>query len=112
MRNSIYKTAILTFSLFLAMACDQKTVEWPDDNGGGGAGGECGSWYPGAPSGEDTADTGLGYDIEEGLFPCAVWESVRLNGEDTFFNVGDEHLKVKHGVSNAKALVIPVSSTS
>ena len=98
----------------MVSACGQDSVEWPPDQGG--SGGECGAWYPGAPSpdaGTSTDEEESPYGLEEGnIFPCVVWETVRQAGEDTYINVGEEHLRVKHGASDNKALIIAVSAQS
>lgn len=82
----------------LAAACGQGDPVFPDD----GAAAECGDWYPGT-----SADAGATYDIEVGeTFPCLVWESVRVNHEDTYFNAGELYLEAKHGVTSTAAMVI------
>ncbi len=95
---------ILAVLAVITFACGQENVVLPDISFGSG---ECGPWYPG---GGDNADSGV-YGIKEGkIFPCAVWEKARLNHQDTFINIGQEYLNAKHGKSNAKAVVIVVSS--
>jgi hypothetical protein len=89
-------------------ACGQREAEFPD-GGGGFFGGVCGPGYPGG----DGPDGGGGaeYAVEEGaIFPCALWESARLAGEDTFINVAQVFLEAKHGVTGHKALVIVASA--
>jgi hypothetical protein len=103
--ESVKLTALVTWAL-LFTACPQEDIELPATGGGGGSG-ACGEWYPG-----DCGDAGGDcYSVEEGaVFPCAVWESARLAGEDTYLNIGDVHLEAKHGGAGPKAIVIVVSA--
>ncbi|MCP4674231.1 MAG: hypothetical protein GY854_01670 [Deltaproteobacteria bacterium] len=97
---------VLSLSLVFA-ACGQEDVVLPD-MGGGVSAGECGAWYPG---GGGDAGTGDEFGIEKDkIFPCAVWESAREGGQDTYINVGDVYLGSKHAESAAKAIVIVVSA--
>ncbi len=89
-------------------ACGQREAEFPDA-GGGLFGGVCGPGYPG--SGEADAGVDAEYAVEQGAtFPCALWESARLAGQDTFINVAQVFLEAKHGVSGHKALVVIASA--
>ena len=84
----------------LFLSCDQTTVHFPEDSLTGAV---CGPWYP---AGADP-DDGQEYAIEEdATFPCLVWESVRQNQADTWLNIGDLYLSIKHGEISAKALVV------
>ena len=113
MKTSVYFIAILFSSICMFLACGQDSIEWPPNSNSGG---ECGAYYPGATG----ADAGTGtdevespYGLEQGdIFPCAVWETVKLAGEDIYINVGEEHLRVKHGLSDRKALIVVVSAGS
>jgi len=88
----------------LAAACGQGDPVFPDD----GAAAECGDWYPGA-----SADAGAVYDIEVGAtFPCLVWESARVNHQDTYFNAGELYLEAKHDVTGAAAMVVVLIGVS
>lgn len=89
-------------------ACGQREAEFPD-GGGGFFGGACGPGYPG--SGEADAGAEVEYAVAEGaVFPCALWESARLDGQDTFINVAQVFLEARHGVTAHKALVIVASA--
>ncbi|MFO8071935.1 MAG: hypothetical protein R6V85_08670 [Polyangia bacterium] len=97
--------ALVTAAVLIATGCGQRQADWPDS--GASAGGICGPWYPGG----DDAGAGGGYAVDQGAtFPCAVWESARLAGEDTFFNVGQLYLETVHGQRDDKALLIAVSA--
>ncbi len=88
------------------VSCGQDEVEWPEDMGT--SGGQCGAWYPGGGADAGADDV---YGVEEGkVFPCVVWESARLNSEDTFINFGDVYLEAKHGMTDYRAIVIIISA--
>lgn len=95
----------LAFAVAL-LGCGQREAEFPD--AGGVFGGVCGPGYPGS----DDGDAGpAGYRVAEGeIFPCALWESARLAGEDTFINVAQIHLEARHGMRDHAALVIVASA--
>lgn len=85
----------------LFAGCDQTAASFPEC---GGTWGDCGPWYPG---GEADGGPSPAYAIAEGeTFPCLVWEAARVDHADTWINVGELHLGIKHGVSDDKALVI------
>ncbi|MBW2459410.1 MAG: hypothetical protein JRI68_33265 [Deltaproteobacteria bacterium] len=106
MKFEFLKLTSLIAATLLLTSCPQEDIELPDM--GGGAAGTCGAWYPGDCSDAGTDDC---YGLAEGsIFPCAVWESARLAGDDTFINLGDVHLEAKHGTAGPKAIVIVVSA--
>lgn len=95
---------LLAITLF-APGCGQEDAVFPD-TGPTGSAGVCGDWYPGAE--EAAQDT---YGMEEGkILPCPVWRSARLDGQDTYINIGDEYLKSSEGVGGPSSIVIVVSA--
>jgi hypothetical protein len=103
----VARVSLLAVAVLLG-ACGQREAEFPDA-GGGLFGGVCGPGYPG--SGETDAGADVEYAVEQGAtFPCALWESARLAGQDTFINVAQLFLEAKHGVTGHTALVIVVSA--
>ncbi|MBW2276593.1 MAG: hypothetical protein JRF63_03815 [Deltaproteobacteria bacterium] len=103
--------ALVAIGTLVIVGCGQDEAEFPDDTT---AGGECGPWYPGGGGGADAGVDGgaeANYAVEEGaIFPCAVWDSAMLDGEDTFINVGQIYLEAKHGVTDTKAIVIVIGA--
>jgi hypothetical protein len=102
---------VLAVAAVVLVGCGQDEVRFPD---AGAKGGACGPWYPGdcgADAGVDGGCTEAVYAVEEGAtFPCAVWESAKLNGEDIFIDIGHTYLEVKHGISTYESLVIVISA--
>lgn len=100
-------------TLLLLTACGQEDAVFPEP--GTASGGQCGAFYPGGENTDSDADTASEtespYGMEEGkLFPCAVWESARLAGKNTYINIGEEYLAAKHGKSSRKFVVVVVSA--
>jgi hypothetical protein len=98
----------LVLQLFLALACGQDDLVLPGvDAEGGGA---CGEWYPQGGKGEgDAGPAAFGMKPED-TFPCLVFESARLGGEDTFINVGDIYLGAKHEETGHRVLVFVIGA--
>jgi hypothetical protein len=95
----------------LLIGCGQDDVKFPEMAGPGGV---CGPWYPGGEGGADTGVDG-GAEAEyaiakDAVFPCAVWESARLDGQDIYIDVNSVYLDSKHGMSDTRALIIVVSA--
>ena len=95
----------------LALGCGQDEVTFPEcDN----AGGVCGPAYPGGAAEADAGVDGgaeIEYAVEpDAIFPCAVWESARLNGQDIYVDASQVYLDAKHGLSDTRSLVIIVSA--
>lgn len=102
--------ALIAFGMITLAGCGQDEVKFPDN---ATAGGECGPWYPGGGEADGGVDGGTEaeYAVEEGaIFPCAVWESAMLAGEETFINVGQVFLEAAHGVSDTKSIVLIISA--
>jgi len=99
--------ALIIF-LLLGSGCGQEDLVFPDA-GKDQSGGTCGAAYPAiADSEENEQDC---YCIQEGgTFPCLVWESVRLNGQDTYISATGIYLDAKHEQTNSRSLVIVVSA--
>ncbi len=98
--------SIAAFCVFLALsACGQQHLELPETTGSGAA---CGEGYP-----LSAADGGDNYAIKEGaIFPCLLFESVRLDDQDTYLFFSDIYLCAKHGVDDRVAAVIVVSASN
>jgi thiol-disulfide isomerase/thioredoxin len=104
MKHLVQRVALLFIfaSAFRIAGCGQTEIEIPDSASWNGA---CGDWYPGGD------DTTFKYAFEQDeILPCAVFESARLGGEDTYINVGDFYLDAKHGLSDRTSLVFVVSA--
>jgi hypothetical protein len=103
--------ALVGFGIVVIAGCGQDEVTFPE---GTTAGGECGAWYPGgggADAGVDGGAEASPYAVEEGaIFPCAVWDSAMLAGEDTFIDIGHAYLEVEHSQADYKSLVIVISA--
>lgn len=105
----VLRQTFVVIAVFAFATCGQDEVKFPDDTGTSGV---CGAWYPGGDldAGVEAGGSG-GYAVEEGaIFPCAVWESARLAGQDTFIDVGHMFLEIKHGVATTESLVIIVGA--
>jgi hypothetical protein len=89
-------------AVFRLLGCGQSEMVIPDSASWNGA---CGEWYPG---GQDTSSS-YAFSQDE-ILPCAVFESARLEGEDTYINVGDFYLDAKHGLSDRTAAVFVVGA--
>jgi hypothetical protein len=91
-------------------ACGQEDAQFPETTGVGG--GACGPWYPGGEvDAGSSEEAGQIYGIEQDLiFPCLVWESVRLDHADTYLNISDQYLKGVHEKDGPRAMVIVVSA--
>jgi hypothetical protein len=105
--------AIISIIVCLLSACGQEEIAFPSQRAG--ISGECGAYYPGSreTDTEESADTDeeSPYGMAQGkLFPCAVWESARLAGQDTYINIGEQYLATKHGVSDRRSVVVVVSA--
>lgn len=101
--------ATIAASALLVFGCGQDEVELPE---AAVAGGVCGTWYPGG-SADAGVDAGgeADYAVKAGaIFPCAVWESARVNGQDIYVNVGSVYLDAKHGMSDTRSFVVVVSA--
>jgi hypothetical protein len=102
---SRFTIIVIALTALAAHGCQQQEAKISDVLGG--ASGDCGPWYA---QGEGAADGGTVYAIDEGAtFPCAVWTSVRKEGEDTWFNVGELYLEAKNGLTDKKALLLFIS---
>lgn len=105
--------AFIWLSFFFLLGCGQDEIAFPPQRAGNS--GECGAYYPGSrdTDTEESADAekespyGMAQDK---IFPCAVWESARLAGEDTYINIGEQYLATKHGVSDRRSVVVVVSA--
>ncbi|MCP4606078.1 MAG: hypothetical protein GY847_37135 [Proteobacteria bacterium] len=107
MNCTFYRCLSISLVFLASVSCGQENINWPD--GGLISSGECGAWYPGG--GKTDAGVESQYGIEEGsIFPCLVWESARLNSQDTYINIGDIYLKRKNSVSETKAIIVVVSA--
>ena len=96
---------ILVLQLFLALGCGQDRVVIPDR----AEGSICGDWYPGGERAEN--DTMGSFGMSPGdTFPCLVFETARLAGEDTYINMGDLYLGSKHGETDTRAVVIIIGA--
>jgi len=94
----------------LALGCGQDQVVCPE---AAVAGGVCGPWYPGGGGADAGLDAGeeVEYEVEEGAtFPCAVWESARLDDQDSYVSVGAVFLDAKHELTTHRSLVLLVSA--
>jgi len=106
------RSALVALVAAIGASCGQDEVEFPDTTA---AGGECGPWYPGGGEADGGVDGGEAaetqYAVEEGaIFPCAVWESAMLAGEETFINVGQIYLEAEHGVTGVQSIVIVIGA--
>jgi hypothetical protein len=95
--------ALLGF--FGLTACNQQALVLPET----AQEGACGATYsPGREAGDTESDH---YAVAEGsTFPCLVFESVRLNGEDTYLNFADLYLKAKHRLTDRTVAVIIIGA--
>ncbi len=92
---------ILLF-LITSLGCGQSEIVLPSFNENG----FCGSWYP-----EGDKENAEVYAFKNNqTLPCAVFESVSLNGENTYLNLGGIYLDVVHRKSDARHLVFVISA--